>query len=228
VSSINKLQKFSELDTFPNVFQNFNWVHPELVDHKKKVVDLKGKWNELIFKNDHPITLELACGNAEYTMYQAEQYPDRNFIGIDIKGNRMWKGAKDSLEKGFTNTAFIRTQIEYVESFFAPNEITEIWIIFPDPFNRKSKSHKRLTSPSFLKKYRNILKTNAPIHLKTDSDLLYEFTLETIDEQECTLLESCNNIYIRTNLPDILKVKTRYEMMHLGAGKTIKYIQFRL
>ena len=226
--SKNKLTKFSELATFKNTYQNYDVTAPELVDHRGEVVDLKGKWNEHHFKNDQPIALELACGGGEYTLALAEHFPDKNYIGIDIKGARIWKGARKALARGLDNAAFLRTRIEQLELFIGEQEISEIWITFPDPFLRKSKAKKRLTSSRFLNIYRKILQKGGTIHLKTDDPTLYEFTLETIEEEKCNLIYHNDDIYSGELYTPELEFKTFYEEMHLENGKTIKYVRFTL
>jgi len=164
----NKLKHLDELQTFSNVFQLQR--------------DLKGKWNEFVFQNSNPITLELACGKGEYTLALARKFPQRNFIGIDIKGARIWRGARTALEEKIPNVAFLRTYIDHLEEYFSPGEVEEIWITFPDPYHEKSKARKRLTSEKFLPRYKTILKPGGFIHLKTDDMQLYQFTLEKISE----------------------------------------------
>lgn len=229
MSKRNKLQKFAEVLAFPNVYENFSAKVPELAGKNGEIIDLKGKWATKHFQNENPITLELACGRGEYTLQLARQYPNRNFIGVDIKGARIWKGARMALEEGLNNAAFLRTRIEVIQNFIAPIEISEIWITFPDPFLKKSKKNRRLTSPNFLKTYRQILQTDGVIHLKTDSPELYEYTLEVLEEPENgTLLYKNNNIY-KGELPiPELAFKTYYENMHLEVGKTIKYIRLKV
>jgi len=228
MSKRNKLQKFAELLTFPNVYENFDPKHPELIGKGGLPVSMKGQWAATHFKNDHPITLELACGRGEYTLGLARQYPDRNFIGVDIKGARIWKGAKTALEEKLTNAAFLRTRIEQIALFFAPEEISEIWITFPDPFLKKGKANRRLTAPPFLATYRKILRKDGVIHLKTDSPQLYAFTLEVLAaEENIHLLYHDDDIYA-TPLPMTeLELKTYYEAMHLEDGRKIKYIRFK-
>ncbi|MCL4121913.1 UNVERIFIED_CONTAM: hypothetical protein GTU68_030932 [Idotea baltica] len=189
-----------------------------------KEIDLKGSWNELHFKNNAPIVLELACGRGEYSLGLAKLYPSKNFIGVDIKGARIWRGAVNAQNDKLDNIAFLRTRIEQLELFFGNNEVDEIWITFPDPF--LGKENRRLTANSFLNKYKNILASNAIMHLKTDSQELYRYTKE--------VLENRPDIKILVNNPDIystvvdptLEIKTYYEKMHLAKGKKITYLQF--
>lgn len=226
MSKRNKLQKFAEMLAFPNVYENFDYTKPGL-QGKDGAIDLKGKWQELHFKNDKPLTLELACGRGEYTLALARAYPERNFIGVDIKGARIWKGAKTALAEGLDNAAFLRTRIELIQHFIAENEVSEIWITFPDPFLKKGKSNRRLTAPNFLKSYRSILKKDGFVHLKTDSPELYEFTLEVLENKENgTLLYHNEDIYAgELPIPELI-YKTYYEHQHLAANKTIKYVRF--
>ena len=220
--------KFSELSTFDNTYQNYDVLNPELVNNEGEVVDLKGKWNELHFKNDQPLVLELACGGGEYTLALAEHFPNRNYIGVDIKGARIWKGANKARERNLDNAAFLRTRIEQLALFLDENEVHEIWITFPDPFLRKSKAQRRLTSARFLKIYRKILQKGGAINLKTDDPTLYQFTLETIAEENCKMEYHNNDIYASELYTEELKFKTYYEKMHLENGKTIKYVRFTL
>lgn len=229
MSRRNKLQKFSEILSFPNVYENFNATTPGLSGENGVPVDLKGKWNTFHFQNDNPITLELACGKGDYAVGLAQRFPERNFIGVDIKGARIWRGAKTALEQNLGNVAFVRTRIEQIALFFDENEIDEIWITFPDPFLRKNKTNRRLTSAIFLSHYRKILKKEGLIHLKTDDTVLYEFTLEVIAGQEnYQTIYHNDDIYAKPlSIPE-LEIKTFYEKQHLAAGKNIKYIRFRL
>jgi len=229
MSKRNKLQKFAELLSFPNVYENFGLETSSLVGENGKMVELQGKWNELHFKNQNPLTLELACGKGEYTLGLARRYPNRNFIGVDIKGARIWKGAGIALKEGLKNVAFLRTRIEQIASFFAAGEVSEIWITFPDPFLRKSKANRRLTSPRFLKEYCKILQPGGLVHLKTDEPNLYEFTLEVLkDTPYCSLLQHNEDLYAQAMPLPELEIKTFYERMHLLEGKKIKYVQFRM
>lgn len=229
MSKRNKLQKFAELLTFPNVYENFNPKAPQLHGVNGVPVDLKGQWCSKHFGNDNPIVLELACGRGEYTLDMARSSPNRNFIGVDVKGARIWKGAGIALEEELDNVAFLRTRIEQIGLFFAPEEISEIWITFPDPFLRKSKANRRLTAPRFLKDYQKILRQDGLIHLKTDEPQLYEYTLEVLaDFPHAKLLYHDDDIYSKALPMPELEIKTYYERMHLEEGKTIKYIRFKL
>ncbi|MCB9081481.1 MAG: tRNA (guanosine(46)-N7)-methyltransferase TrmB [Lewinellaceae bacterium] len=229
MSKRNKLVKFAELLSYPNVYENYDARNPRLVGEHGREVDLRGRWNAEHFKQEQPLTLELACGRGEYSLGLARAYPLRNFIGVDIKGARIWQGATIALEEELPNVAFLRTRIEQITMFFAPGEVSEIWITFPDPFPRKSKVNRRLTSAHFIAQYRKILRPGGIIHLKTDEPNLYDFTLETVAaEPDTTLLYHHDDIY-REPLPfPELELKTYYEKMHLDQQKTIKYVRFQL
>lgn len=229
MSRRNKLEKFAELLTLKNVYQNYSFDHPALHHIGGNLVHRKGQWASEHFGNDHPIVLELACGGGEYTLGLARQNPVLNYIGVDVKGNRIWKGAKQAVAEELVNVAFLRTRIEQIEQFFEPSEIHEIWITFPDPFLRKSKSNRRLTSVPFLNKYRNLLIEGGVLHLKTDSPELYHFTLETIEGVPfCEILYHDDDIYSKPLIHPALEIKTKYELMHLEAGKQIKYVQVKI
>lgn len=229
MSRRNKLQKFAEMLDFPNVYENFATGTGELTGPDRETVSISGHWNERHFGNDHPLTLELACGRGEYTLALARRFPDRNFIGVDIKGARIWRGAKTALEEGLNNVAFLRTRIEYLAEFFAPAEVREIWITFPDPFPRPSKANLRLTSPFFLERYRQVLHPNGTLHLKTDSPILYDYTLETIGRTPYAQLDYADDDIYAQPLPlPELETETHYERIHRDRGATIKYVRFRL
>lgn len=215
----DKLKRFEDIARFQNVF--------EYTDFEDELTP-KSKWNEEIFENENPIVLELACGKGEYTIFQAERNPQRNYIGIDLKGNRIWKGAKYALKKKMENVRFLRMLIDHLPDYFEEDEIDEIWITFPDPHLRGSRSKQRLTSPKFLEIYRQVLKPGGRIHLKTDSDHLFEFTLETIDEEGCKIINKVDDIYKEEPENELLTHKTFYEKKHLEAGKTIHYVAFQL
>ena len=229
MSNRNKLQKFEELRSFPNYYQHEVTDEPLLTTVNGHRLAMKGQWARLHFNNNQPITLELACGRGEYAVALATSYPNTNFIGVDIKGARIWQGAGRAIKAGLTNIAFLRTRIEMINLFFAKGEVSEIWITFPDPFLRPSKADRRLTSHPFLARYRELLKPGGIIHLKTDDRQLYEFTLEVVAETaDAKLLYHNDDIYA-ADLPfQELSTKTYYENMHLQAGKTIKYIRFSL
>ncbi|UPT66950.1 MAG: tRNA (guanosine(46)-N7)-methyltransferase TrmB [Sphingobacteriales bacterium JAD_PAG50586_3] len=219
----NKLERFAQLDTFANTIQ------PKL-ENWFDTSELKGKWGTEIFKNDNPIVLELGCGKGEYTVGLGRQYPDKNFIGVDRKGNRIWRGAKTALEDGLDNIRFLRVMIDKIDQFFAPGEVSEIWITFPDPQPQLGRAKKRLTAPKFLAKYKNTLPADGIIHLKTDSQLLHEYTLEVIEEGKHKLLFKTNDLYAHPeNKNDpILSIRTYYEGLFLEQGMPITYIKFQL
>lgn len=228
MSNRNKLQKFSEVLTFPNVVQNFNSLSEELIGKGNVEVARKGVWASEQFGNQNPICLELACGRGEYAIQMGRQNPNQNFIGIDVKGARIWKGAKIALDEGLTNVAFLRGRIELIARFFGEQEVDEIWITFPDPFLKKRKSNRRLTSPVFLKVYRQFLKKGGIIHLKTDEPLLYNFTLEVLEkEEDFIVLEQVSDLYSAPREDPRLYFKTRYEHMHIAEGEQITYIKFQ-
>ena len=217
----NKLAKFADMEEFPHVFQ----VSSHAV-REGQTFEMKGKWNELFFKNNNPIVLELGCGKGEYTVGLGELYPNKNFVGVDIKGARIWSGAKDSFQKGMKNVAFLRTNIEMIFHFFAENEVSEIWLTFPDP--QMKKVTKRLTATNFMKSYQQFLKPNGLIHLKTDSNFMFTYTYEMVKANQFEVIFSNNDLYA-SNLNDpILSIKTYYEQQWLERGLTIKYIQFEL
>ena len=217
----NKLAKFADMEQFPHVFQVSSHAVREGVSF-----EMKGKWNELFFKNDHPIVLELGCGKGEYTVGLGQLFPEKNFVGVDIKGARLWTGAKESLEKGMTNVAFLRTNIEMIHHFFAENEVSEIWLTFPDP--QMKKVTKRLTATNFMKSYQQFIKPNGLIHLKTDSNFMFTYTCEMVNSNHFPVVLSTDNLYA-SNLQDpILGIKTYYEQQWLDRGLTIKYIKFIL
>lgn len=223
----NKLQKFAENLTFPNVYESFDLTKPELTGLHGAKVDMRGKWAAEHFGNDHPITLELACGRGEYTLDLARQYPDRNFIGVDVKGARIWRGAKTALAEGLDNAAFLRTRIEALRHFFAPGEVSEIWITFPDPFLKKGKENRRLTAPQFVKQYRQILQPGGLLHLKTDSRELYDWTLEQFAADDgVEVLFHDDDIHSKPLVMPELATETYYERMH--REKAITYVRFRL
>jgi tRNA (guanine-N7-)-methyltransferase len=206
-----KLVKFQAIETYKNVLQ-----YPE---------NMKGNWNKF-FGNDNPITLELACGKGEYSVGLGREHKDRNFIGVDIKGNRIYRGATTALQEGLDNVAFLRIHIGNITEYFAANEVGEIWIIFPDPFLKKESN--RLTHPRYLHLYEQLLKTGARINLKTDSKELYDFTVETVTAQGCTVHENLVDIYALGKNTGALGIQTFYEKMHLADGRTIYFISFSL
>jgi len=215
----NKLAKFAEMEEFPHVFQ----VSSHAV-REGESFEMKGKWNELFFKNNHPIVLELGCGKGEYTVGLAELFPDKNFIGVDIKGARLWTGAKQSYQAEMKNVAFLRTNIEMIHHFFAENEVSEIWLTFPDP--QMKKVTKRLTATNFIKSYQQFLRNEGLIHLKTDSNFMFSYTCEMVKENQFPVVFSTDNLYESDLTDPILGIKTYYEKQWLERGLTIKYIQF--
>ena len=216
----DKLKRFAENLTFKCLVQ------PSFEDIFHKDHPLKGHWNRDFFANDRPIILELGCGKGEYTIALADRNPQYNYIGVDIKGARMWRGAKTATERGMDNVGFLRTRIEFIDSFFAEGEVSEIWITFPDP--QMAKARKRLTGTRFLSLYRKFLKENGLIHLKTDSPFLYQYTAELVKINHLPVNINTSDLY-GSGLDDkILGIKTFYERQWLSRGKTIKYIQFSL
>lgn len=229
MSRRNKLQKFMEILSFPNVYENYNPKEPALTWVNSEIVERKGKWRALHFNNNNSLTLELACGRGEYSLDLGRRYPEKNFIGVDVKGARIWKGAKIALEEKLDNVAFLRTRIEQIDLFFAAAEVDEIWITFPDPFLSKSKANRRLTAPNFLEAYRKILKKGGIVHLKTDEEQLYEFTIDVLrQDEQVNILYQEEDIYSKDLIFPELSTKTYYEKMHLEKGKTIKYIRFTI
>lgn len=208
-----KLKRFGEIKTFSNVLE-----YPE---------NIKGNWKEF-FKNENEIVLELACGKGEYTTGLAQIYPQKNFIGVDIKGNRLWVGAKFALKNQLKNVAFLRTQIDKINNYFAPKEVGEIWITFPDPQLRFSKIKKRLTHPKFLRLYQQIIKPGGKIHLKTDSPDLYEFTKLVIRFYNLNLISDIGDVYKMEMLTEELAIKTHYESLDIAESNCIFYICFSL
>lgn len=214
----NKLAKFAQMEEYPHVFQ-YPWARIS-----QESFPLKGSWRRDFFGNDNPIVLELGCGKGEYAVGLAERFPDKNFIGVDIKGARMWTGAKDSYERGLKNVAFLRTEIELLEHFFSQGEVDEIWITFPDP--QMKKVSKRLTGTRFIEGYLRVLRDKGIIHLKTDSPFLYHYTKAMIEENNLPVLQETSDLYAGDIVSDILDIKTYYEQQWLARGLTIKYIQF--
>lgn len=208
-----KLVRFAELETFSHVLQ-----YP---------VSMPGTWNEF-FGNTHPIVLELACGKGEYALGLAALYPNKNFIGVDVKGNRLWVGAKKSIQQNLKNVAFLRIQIDRITEYFGTEEVEEIWITFPDPQLRISKSKKRLTHPKFLRLYYEVLKPFGKIHLKTDSPDLYQFTKKVIGMYGCTLHQDFDDVYAEPGIPAELQIKTHYEHLDIASSKRVHYLCFSL
>lgn len=218
----DKLRRFAENLTFERLVQ------PDFEEIFHNDHALKGRWREAFFKNDNPIVLELGCGKGEYTVALAERNPERNYIGIDIKGARMWRGAKTATENGMHNVGFIRTRIEFIESFFAEDEVDEIWITFPDPQLKTRRAKKRLTSPLFLERYARFLARDGAINLKTDSQHLYNYTNAVIAHYGLPCEVANNDIYGSGYADEVLSVKTAYEKMFLERGLPITYTRFSL
>ena len=218
--SKGKLQKFADMEGFPHVLQ-----YPYSVADQVPF-ELKGMWGEAFFHNSHPIILELGCGRAEYTLGLARLNPQCNYIAVDIKGARMWTGAKQSLQEGLTNVAFLRTNIEIIDRFFAPGEVSEIWLTFPDP--QMKKVTKRLTSTNFLLRYRRFLQDGGVVHLKTDSNFLFTYTRLLVELNMLPLKAMTNDLYSAGLVDDVLSIRTYYEQQWLDRGIPIKYISFGL
>ena len=223
VGSKNKLKRFSENETFSNVFQP---TREEVVGNE---FPLRGKWNSDFFKNDNPIVLELGCGKGEYSVGLAERFPEKNFIGIDIKGARFWRGAKTAVETGMNNVAFVRTQIELINHIFAENEVSEIWITFPDPQIKYKRTKHRMTNAEFLERYKKILKPSGLMHLKTDSEFMHGYTLGLLHGLGHEVIYANHNIYKNEGAPaEVTGIQTFYESQYLEVNKPITYIKFRI
>lgn len=225
MSKKNKLQKFEENRSFDNLFQ---YSYERIMEEG---FPLQGKWHADFFRNDNPIVLELGCGKGEYTVGLARAHRDINYIGIDIKGARMWRGLTQAREEGLTNVAFIRTRIDQIEHFFAPDEVSEIWVTFPDPHPGEGErnARHRLTSPEFLERYRKIVRPDGILNLKTDSPIMYEFTLhEVIEKQGLPLLYATDDLYANDDDLEVKTIRTFYEQMWLDQGLTIKYLRFKI
>jgi tRNA (guanine-N7-)-methyltransferase len=208
-----KLLRFEAIKSFTNVLQ-----HP---------ADMAGNWGNF-FASKQPLTLELACGKGEYAVGLGQMHPQHNLLGIDIKGNRLYIGAKKALERGLGNVGFMRAQIDAIDTYFTPGEVNEIWITFPDPQLRKSRAKKRLTHPRFLRKYQQVLQPNGLIHLKTDSPVLYRFTRQVIELYGCTLVKSYDDVYRQAQEPELLQIKTHYEGLDIAQSGKIFYLCFML
>lgn len=219
-----KLQRFAEIITFANVIHHPR-KGPEIED-----LPLKGKWCDKQFGNSNPLVVELGCGKGEYTIGLAKQNPGKNFIGVDLKGNRIWRGAKEAIDMALPNVAFLRTRIDNIESTFGRNEVDEIWITFPDPQPQSPRERKRLTSPGFLKKYKSILKPGGTINLKTDNAGFYEYTLEVIHKNDLELIDFCPDLYLEPSLRDhmLTDIQTFYEKKFSAAGHKISYVKFKI
>jgi tRNA (guanine-N7-)-methyltransferase len=206
---------------YPNVFQ-------PTFEELKSGFSLRGKWKSEVFKNNNPLVVELGCGKGEYSVGLAKKYPEKNFLGIDVKGARMWKGASDAVNDGTSNVAFLRTRIEFIEYCFANNEVDEIWITFPDPQIKKKRAKNRLTHPVFLERYSNILQDKGLIHLKTDSQFLHGYTLGIIEGHQHHLEDAEHDIYNAVLQRDNMEIKTHYEQLFLEKNMPITYLRFRL
>lgn len=216
--SRSKLKRFAENELRDNVIQ----------PGKPLYESIKGKWRELYFENDHPIVVEMACGRGEYSVGLARQFPDKNFIGVDIKGDRLWKGSGIAEKEGLQNVAFLRTQIQQADNFFAPNEVDEIWITFPDPRPKDRDEKRRLTYPRFLDLYKDILKPGGTVHLKTDNDFLFEYTLELLKkEYPVQKMAYTHDLYDSPWQEIHFGIKTRFEKKFSALGYSIKYLQFQ-
>ncbi len=223
MGSKNKLKRFKENDTFSNVVQ------PSREDLVNGTFSLKGKWNSDFFKNNNPIVVELGCGKGEYSVGLARMYPEKNFVGIDIKGARFWRGAKTALEEGLDNVGFMRTQIELIEHAFAKAEIDEIWITFPDPQIKYKRTKHRMTNSEFLQKYKRVLKPEGCVNLKTDSEFMHGYTLGLLHGEGHEILEANHNVYKNEySSKELVEIQTFYEKQYLDQGKPITYIKFRV
>ncbi|MCL4136535.1 UNVERIFIED_CONTAM: hypothetical protein GTU68_019088, partial [Idotea baltica] len=221
--SKNKLRRFRENETFANVFQ------PSRDELVKAPYSLKGHWNKTFFKNDNPLILELGCGKGEYSVALAKKYPNKNFIGIDIKGARFWRGAKTAIEDNIPNVAFLRTQIELIDHAFANGEVDEIWITFPDPQIKYKRTKHRMTNAEFLNRYKQILKPDGVVNLKTDSEFMHGYTLGLLHGAGHEVLYANHNVYKQEGSPeDVTSIQTFYESQYLEVNKPITYIRFKI
>lgn len=219
-----KAKKFAEVNSFNNCF------FLSFEESRAEGLPLKGKWNKDYFKNNNPIVLELGCGKGEYTVGLAQRYPDINFIGVDIKGNRIWTGARTATDNKMNNVAFIRTRIDFIDTCFSNNEVNEIWITFPDPQPQKSRIRNRLTNMIFINRYKKILENNGIVNLKTDSEPFYDFTREVIAENKLEELDATNDLYSNSAKRDesLTSIKTYYEKKFSDKGFKICYLKFRI
>ena len=223
MGSKNKLKRFKENETFNNVFQ------PTRSDLVEGSYELKGNWRQQFFNNTNPLVLELGCGKGEYSVELAKKYPDKNFIGIDIKGARFWRGAKTAIQENITNVAFLRTQIELIEFAFAENEVDEIWITFPDPQIKYKRTKHRMTNSEFLKRYKKVLKPEGVINLKTDSEFMHGYTLGLLHGEGHEVLYANHNVYKQEGSPEeVTSIQTFYESQYLEQNKPITYIRFKI
>lgn len=217
-----KLKKFRQISEYDHV------IEPETKEFVSLDHSIKGKWSSDFFGNNNPIVTEFGCGKGEYTVGLAKLFPNKNFIGVDIKGARLWKGASDSKNNDLENVGFLRTRIELINSFFSEDEVDEIWITFPDPQMKKRRAKKRLTSSGFLSNYQKLLKNNGIINLKTDSTFLYEYTCKVCELNQLEVLKQSDNLYAEKWTDEVLNIQTHYEKLHIDDGDTINYIQFKL
>ncbi|MDR4503689.1 MAG: tRNA (guanosine(46)-N7)-methyltransferase TrmB [Candidatus Scalindua sp.] len=215
------MRKFSELAHFENIIQRTE--HPE-----QKGFRFHGTWAEDYFGNHNPVTLDLGCGKGSYTLAFAEKYPDRNFIGIDVKGSRLWCGCVAAQQRSLTNVVFLRIDILSLAHYFAEGEVGEIWITFPDPFLKRSKSKRRLTADRYLALYKSVIREGAPIHLKTDSNPFFDFSLKSLIKNRCIIEEKIDNVYADEKRHEDLYIKTDYEKKYLADNRVIKYLRFSL
>lgn len=223
MGSKNKLKRFRENETFKNVIQ------PNREELVTENFNYKGRWNSSFFMNDNPLVLELGCGKGEYSVALAKKYPNKNFIGIDIKGARFWRGAKTALEENIENVAFLRTQIELIDYAFADNEVNEIWITFPDPQIKYKRTKHRMTNSDFLKKYKKVLKPNGVVNLKTDSEFMHGYTLGLLHGEGHEVLYANHNVYKQQGSPkEVTSIQTFYESQYLEQNKPITYIKFKI
>lgn len=223
MGSKNKLRRFKENETFDNVYQP---TRDALVSNR---FILKGNWNRSIFKNNNPLVLELGCGKGEYSVALAKKYPNKNFIGIDIKGARFWRGAKTAVEENISNVAFLRTQIELIDYAFGANEVDEIWITFPDPQIKYKRTKHRMTNAEFLKRYKTILKEDGVVNLKTDSEFMHGYTLGLLHGAGHEVLYANHNVYKQEGSPEeVTNIQTFYESQYLEQNKPITYIRFKI
>ncbi len=223
MGSKNKLKRFKENETFKNVVQP---TRDQLVSQE---FTLKGNWNKDFFKNNNPIVLELGCGKGEYSVALAKKYPEKNFIGVDIKGARFWRGAKTAIEEGITNVGFLRTQIELIDWAFEKHEVDEIWITFPDPQIKYKRTKHRMTNSEFLKRYKTILKPDGVVNLKTDSEFMHGYTLGLLHGEGHEVLYANHNVYKQEGSPEaVTSIQTFYESQYLEQNKPITYIRFKI
>lgn len=223
MGSKNKLRRFNENETFSNVFQ------PTRDESVNSSFNLKGNWKKEVFKNNNPLVLELGCGKGEYSVALAQKYPDKNFIGIDIKGARFWRGAKTAIEENIPNVAFLRTQIELIDHAFAEHEVDEIWITFPDPQIKYKRTKHRMTNATFLQRYKTILKPDGVVNLKTDSEFMHGYTLGLLHGAGHEVLYANHNVYKQEGSPEeVTSIQTFYESQYLEQNKAITYIRFKI